>query len=74
MSGGPPYALYVPNSAADGLLLWERHQTTFVNYLRIAFRWGGCPGWDSGQLDGWAMPSEPFPAMLREVAAELVPI
>ncbi|MDQ3641955.1 MAG: hypothetical protein M3450_10985, partial [Actinomycetota bacterium] len=31
ISGGPPYGLEVPNSGTDGVLLWERHQTTFVN-------------------------------------------
>jgi hypothetical protein len=24
----------------------EWHKTTFVNYLRITFRWGGFPGWE----------------------------
>ena len=45
LSGGMPYGLAVPNPAADGLVLWELHQTTFVNYLRIAFAAGGMPGW-----------------------------
>lgn len=34
----------VPNGAVDGELLGEGHDTTFVNYLRICFRWAGLPG------------------------------
>jgi hypothetical protein len=40
------YTVRIPNSGADAMLLGERHNTTFVNYLRHAFRWGGFPGWD----------------------------
>jgi hypothetical protein len=74
VSGGPPYSMSVPNEAADGIVLWERHQTTFVNYLRICFRWAGLPGWDRGALDGWASPSSPPPVELAEVAQSLLPI
>lgn len=31
---------------ADAQLLVEEHETAFVNYLRICFRWGGFPGWE----------------------------
>ena len=56
VSGGSPYTVEVPNRAIDGPLLDEPHSTTFVNYLRIAFRWGGFPGWDPEQptRDPWA--------------------
>ncbi len=74
ISGGPPYGVRVPNLGVDGLLLWEPHQTTFVNYLRIAFHWGGCPGWSRGELDGWARPTEPVPRSLAELASEMLPI
>ncbi len=74
VSGGPPYSMRIPNDGVDGLLLWERHQTTFVNYLRIAFRWGGFPGWDRGSLDGWARPDGPPPTLLDELSAALLPI
>jgi hypothetical protein len=74
VSGGPPYSVAVPNEGADGLLLWERHQTTFANYLRICFRWGGFPGWDRGSLDGWAKPPTPPPSLLTELAESLLPI
>ncbi len=43
-SGSGPYHLLLPNAAVDAPLLDEWHQTTFVNYLRICFRWGGLPG------------------------------
>jgi hypothetical protein len=38
------YEMTVPNRAADGLLLNEWHNTTFVGYLRTCFRWAGLPG------------------------------
>jgi len=40
------YTLTLPNVAADGFLMGERHKTTFVNYLRVSFKWGGFPGWE----------------------------
>lgn len=61
VSGGAPYEMAVPDRGVDGLLLGECHDTTFVNYLRICFRWGGFPGWDRGALDGWARPPAPRP-------------
>jgi hypothetical protein len=39
ISGGLPYGIAVPNAGVDGLVLGDIHQTTFTNYLRIAFRW-----------------------------------
>jgi hypothetical protein len=44
ISGGGPYQIVVPCRAADAALDHEWHNTTFVNYLRICFRWGGMPG------------------------------
>jgi hypothetical protein len=40
------YSIELPNAGADAALDGEPHKTTFVNYLRIAFRWGGFPGWE----------------------------
>jgi hypothetical protein len=40
------YAVTLPNPAADAPLKGERHGATFVEYLRIVFRWGGFPGWE----------------------------
>jgi len=45
ISGGAPYELELPSPAADGVLLNEWHNATFVSYLRDAFRWAGVPGW-----------------------------
>lgn len=45
--GSGPYAIQLPCRAFDTALLNEEHQTTFVNYLRICFQWGGFPGWAS---------------------------
>jgi hypothetical protein len=43
-SGGAAYRVAVPDPAADAPLLNAPHNTTFVAYLRLAFRWGGFPG------------------------------
>jgi hypothetical protein len=76
VSGGMPYGIAVPNLAADGLLLWEPHQTTFVNYLRIAFHMGGMPGWQRqpALLEEWALPGEPPPQWLLELGHQLLPL
>jgi hypothetical protein len=73
VSGGGPYAIEVPSELVDAPLLEEFHQTTFVNYLRISFRWGGFPGWERPDPK-WARPPGPPPTMLGELAAELLPI
>jgi hypothetical protein len=44
VSSGSSYKVLVPNPAADALLENEWHETTFVNYLRACFKWGGFPG------------------------------
>jgi hypothetical protein len=74
VSGGAPYSVAVPNPGADGLLLWEPHMTTFSNYLRIAYRMGGMPGWqrEPALLDEWALPDAPPPPELVEVARRLL--
>lgn len=43
-SGSGAYSILLPAKVFDTSLLLERHQTTFVNYLRQCFRWGGFPG------------------------------
>jgi hypothetical protein len=54
--------------------LWEPHQTTFVNYVRTAFKWAGLPGWDPASGHGWsALPVE-FPAGLKRIADALLPL
>jgi hypothetical protein len=74
ISGGPPYSMTVPDGGADALLLWEPHQTTFVNYLRQAFRWAGLPGWDPASGQHWSSPPKPFPSELSDIARSLMPI
>lgn len=66
VSGGMSYHLRIPNSAIDGKLEAEWHATTFVNYLRIAFRTGGFPGFERCR--------EPLPPELRRLSVDLLPI
>ena len=44
ISGGPPYGIEYPSVSADARLWFEWHETTFMDYLRICFCWGGFPG------------------------------
>lgn len=76
VSGGPPYGIGVPNAGVDGTFLNERHGTTFVGYLRVAFAWGGFPGWDpDAPVPGeWARPSAPAPNLLREISGRMLQI
>lgn len=47
ISGGPAYSIELPPpssaDAVDPAVLYERHRTTFVGYLRAAFAGGGFP-------------------------------
>lgn len=74
ISGGAPYALAVPNASVDGLVLWEPHQTTFVNYLRLTFRWAGLPGWDPMLGNRWSADPLEFPAALLRIRESLLPL
>ena len=40
------YSIELPNSAADAVLKGVPHDATLVEYLRVAFRCGGFPGWN----------------------------
>jgi hypothetical protein len=40
------YAVTVPAAAADAPLIGRTPTLGFVDYLRLAFRWGGFPGWE----------------------------
>ena len=44
VSGGPSYKISVPNLSVDALLENEKRNTTFVDYMRIAFVSNGFPG------------------------------
>ncbi|MGI8647291.1 MAG: hypothetical protein ACR2JX_03560, partial [Mycobacteriales bacterium] len=72
VSGGLPYAMASPNAGVDGLFLGEHHATTFTNYLRISFRLAGFPGWDRGELDGWAKNPKRLPPVLVDLAESLL--
>jgi hypothetical protein len=43
-SGGDPYCIQFPDPAIDARLRGDEDYGTFVQYLRICFRWGGFPG------------------------------
>jgi hypothetical protein len=44
ISGGPPYGVELPFYGADPLFANEPHRLSFVDYLRLSFRWAGFPG------------------------------
>ena len=68
-SGGPPYSMALPDGAADALVCDEWHNTTFVNYLRTCFLWGGMPG--LGLKKGARPQDEPY---AREVKKMILPV
>jgi hypothetical protein len=43
ISGGAPYGIELPYLGADPVFVHEEHGLGFVDYLRLAFRWGGFP-------------------------------
>jgi hypothetical protein len=43
-SGGEPYMISFPNPAIDAPFEAEDDKLTFIEYLRLSFRWGGFPG------------------------------
>ena len=51
VSGGDPYMIAVPSEAADAKVDGEPHDVHFVEYLRIAIRWGAFPGWEQAGPD-----------------------
>lgn len=46
VSGGGPYEVPTELPAVDALVLNERHCVSLVSYLRMAFDWGGFPGFE----------------------------
>ncbi len=65
VSGGDPYGIAMPAPIADGRVLHARVDVSLVDYLRLACRCGGFPGYDSLDRD---VPSE-----LAMLAADLLP-
>jgi hypothetical protein len=43
-SGGEPYTISFPDPAIDARLCGVEDYGTFIEYLRVCFRWGGFPG------------------------------
>ncbi len=78
VSGGAPYSVTLPCEDADALLVDEWHETYFVDYLRIAFRWGGFPGWERlglGQGRGERLPESARPIRhLDYLSSDLLPL
>lgn len=65
-SGLGGYQVIVPCQAADTLLLDEPHDLSFVDYVRLACRWGGFPGLQFGEH----APEE----AIRELTEGLLPL
>jgi len=63
-SGGDPYEIAAGDLRADGEMLNERHRLFFVDYLRLACRFGGFPGYEGIESD---RPSE-----IEELSAGLL--
>jgi hypothetical protein len=51
ISGGSPYGIELPYLGADPIFMHEEHGLPFVDYLRLAFRWGGFPRLERHQDD-----------------------
>lgn len=43
--GAPLYAVTLPATGIDAVIENEGHDLSFVDYLRLAFKWGGFPGY-----------------------------
>ena len=67
----PPDDVHVPNPCVDGIVVWEIHQTTFVNYLRTVIGHAGMGGLSPVKRHGH--PVLPVPPAVLELAAELEP-
>lgn len=57
---GVTYDVEVPCDAIDFQLIGERHHTTFVDYLRISFQWGGFPGFEKYPEHQWTTEIVPY--------------
>jgi hypothetical protein len=71
ISGGPPYAVRAPDASVDGLVVWEVHQTTFVNYLRTLMHSAGMGG--MGVVKHHGHEPIPVPNEVLELAQQLEP-
>jgi hypothetical protein len=62
ISGGPPYAIRIPDASADPPIRWLENEPRLVPYLRRAIRGGGFAG---------VRPDQPVPPTFARVVAEL---
>ena len=65
-SEGSQYAVTLPSATLDAVIENEPHGLDFVNYLRLAFEWGGFPGYAD-------MPGN-VPALVYRLKERLLPI
>ncbi len=77
VSGGPEYAIALPNPSADATFEEEWRRIGFVPYLRVAIlEWGGFPGLSQDNpQDKWRRkyPCAPRPAWFGELTKDLLP-
>ncbi len=66
ISGGDAYKVSIEEPAIDTVLRGEPHNVNFVDYLRIAFKWGGFPGVEH-------IPEFPK-SFLKDMRKDLLPI
>jgi len=66
VSGGPAYSLLITEEpAVDSVFINEPHETTFINYLRVCFDYGGFPGLAAGDYP------DDYEAFLEKVKPQL---
>ena len=63
---GAHYVVTLPSATLDALIENEPHGLRFVDYLRLAFEWGGFPGYAD-------MPGR-VPALIHRLKQGLLPI
>ena len=62
----PHYIVTLPSATMDAVVENEPHGLRFVDYLRLAFQWGGFPGYAD-------MPDK-APALIHQLKGRLLPI
>lgn len=85
-ASGTVYVISLPSLASDAPLEDEPRRTTFVDYLRTSFKWGGFPGFElhtAPRFEEWrrqrllkpSYPGVPVPFdLLQHLADGLLPI
>ncbi len=65
-ASAPLYVVTLPNTGLDAVIENEGHGLYFVDYLRMAFEWGGFPGYAD-------MPAQ-APKLIAWLAEGLLPL